>query len=59
MTAKKFKQYLEQLIVNDGLFVVDTIDMEELYKQKVGDEIMLVAGEDQTQTFTLDILKIK
>jgi hypothetical protein len=59
MTAKKFKQYLEQLIVHDGLFVVDTIDMEDLYKNKVGDEIMLVAGEDQTQTFTLDILKIK
>ena len=59
MTAKKFKQYLSQLIEHDGQFVIDTIEMEDLEKNKMGDEIMFVAGEDETETFTLDILKIK
>lgn len=62
MTANKFKKYLTKLIEDDGVFVVDTIDMKQLIKdaRKEGfDDVIMVAGEDETEVFTMPILKIK
>lgn len=61
MKAKLFKQILEDLLDHNG-FATDLIDMKDLERdsKKAGfDEVMYVAGKDDTEVFVINILKIK
>ena len=59
MTTKTFRNKLEKIIESSNEFVVDTIDMEELKRDKFTDDIMFVAGEDEKSVFLLHIQKIE
>ncbi len=61
MTTKTFKYKLVKLLENNGEFVTDVIDMDELKKdaKKQGfDDILYVAGEKEDEVFVLLIQKI-
>lgn len=61
MTTKTFSKKLKKLIEDSGLFVTDTIDltgMKKTAKQSGFDDLILVVGEDETESFMLHVQKL-
>lgn len=61
MTSKKFIKKLKGLIDDSGEFITDVVDIPEnrdLAKKAGFDGIILVCGEDDTETFNLLIAKV-